>query len=80
MEIEAFIKNMKNIYSLLIDFIDTADDSESKFKALIEFFDEQKIIQNQKEVQLLFQLISRIADDHHRTLDFFDKLEKYINI
>ena len=76
MKIDAFIKEMKSIYSLLIDFIDATEDIDSEFKALIDFLDEQQIFQNQEDVRLLFQLISKITDNHHRPSDFFDKLDK----
>ena len=76
MEIDAYIKEMKNIHSLFIDFIDATDDSDSEFQTLIDFLDEQKIFQKQEDVRLLFKLISKITDNHHRTPDFFDKLDK----
>ena len=76
MEIDVFIKEMKNIHSLLIDFFDATDDSDSEFKTLIDFLEEQKFLQNEEDVQLLFQLISKIAGNHHQTSDFFDKFEK----
>ena len=55
---------MKDIYSPLIDFIESTDGQDAKFKTFIE-------------IQLLFQLISKIADNHHRTLDFLVNWGKY---
>ena len=76
MEIEAFIKKMKDIYSPLIDFIDATDDQDAEFKALIDVLEMQEILENQNEIQLLFLLISKITDNHHQAPDFFNKLEK----
>ena len=76
MEIESLIKKMKDINSALIDFIEATDDHEVEFKTLIDFFEKQQILENKDEIQLSFQLISKISDNHHRTSDFFDKLEK----
>ena len=70
------ITKMKDIYSALIDFIEATDDHDSQFKTLIETIEDQEILENKEEIQLLFQLISKISDNHHRSSDFFDKLEK----
>ena len=76
MEIETLIKKMKDIYSALIDFIEADDGHEAEFKTLIDVLKKQEILENKDEVQLMFQLISQISDNHHRTPDFFDKLDK----
>ena len=76
MEIEPLVKKMKDIYSSLIDFIDATDDSNAEFQSLIEILEKQKISKNQEEIKLLFSLISKLADNHHRTPNFFDKIEK----
>ena len=76
MEIESLINKMKDINPALIDFIDSDVDCEAKFKTLIKIIEKQAIFQNQEEIRTLFQLVSIIADNHHRTSDFFDKLEK----
>ena len=76
MDINALIKKMKDNYSPLMNFIEATDDVDAEFKELIEILDRKEILQKQEEVRLLFQLISKIADNHNRTSDFFDKIEK----
>ena len=76
MEIEAFIKKMKDIYLSLIDYIDEIDDLDVKFEILLEILENNAIKEKKEEIRLLFQLISNIADNHHQTSDFFYKLEK----
>ena len=76
MEIEAFIKKMKDINTALLDFIEADDDSETEFSNFITIMDEYDILQNKEETQILFRSISKIADNHFRTSDFFEKLEK----
>ena len=80
MEIEIFIKKLKDINSALIDFIEAADDHDAEFKTLIDILEKQKILENKDEIQLLFQLISKIADNHHRTSDFFDRLDQRYSV
>ena len=74
MEIETLVKKMKDINSALIDFIEADEDCETTVN------ENHKIFQNIEEIRLLFQLISRIADNHHRKSDFFDKLENFFSI
>ena len=79
MEIESFIKKMKDINSSLLDFIEESDDldkCDAKFKTLIQLLEKQEVFRNKKEMQLIFQIISKITDNHHRPPDFFNKLEK----
>ena len=71
MEIESLIKKMKAINSALITFIEATDEIDAEFKALIEVLEKQKILENKEEIQLLFQLISKLTDNHHRASDFF---------
>ena len=58
---------MKDIYSPLIDFIEAIDDHDFKLKTFIEVLEKHEILENKVDVQLLFQLISKISDNHHRT-------------
>ena len=76
MVIDALVTKMKDIYSPLIEFIEATDDHDAKFKTLIEVLKKNEILENKDEIQLLFRFISKITDDHQRTSDFFDKLEK----
>ena len=67
---------MKDIYSAILNFIDASYDSEEKFETLVNTFEKQKVLKNKGDVILLFQLISKISDNHHQSADFYDKLEK----
>lgn len=78
MDIEALINKMKVIHQVFMDYIDTTDDIDGQFKKLIETLRKQEILDNNEETQLLFQLISKITDSHHRTSIFFNKLEKIL--
>ena len=60
MEIEARIKKMKDILITLIEFIDASDNPEAEFQELNDKLKEHKILHNDEEVQLLFQLILKI--------------------
>lgn len=76
MEIEAYLTEIKEIHTTLLNFIESTDDFDAQFKALIEILEKRDIVHKKEEVDLFCKLISKIADNHHRTSDFFTKLEK----
>ena len=73
MEFEDYITRKKEVYSSILDFIDSSDDSDSEFEFLIDVFNSQNIFDNKFEVLDLLQLISKIAHNHHPTSIFFQK-------
>ena len=75
-EIQHFVQKMNDIYSTLLNFNDSRDDTKDKFEKLIKAFEKHKILEKEGEIILLFQLISKISDNHHQTSNFYDKLEK----
>ena len=79
MEIEEVINSMKNISTAHLSFIDANYDSDKKFQTLIEILKNPDIHQNKVKVQLIFQLVSKIADNHFRFPDFQSKLVKFFN-
>lgn len=78
MEIEDFIKKLKDIYPKFIDFIDNTDDLEIKFQVLIDSFEKHEILEKKEGIRQILKLIAAIANNHYRTTNFFNKLEKII--
>ncbi|KAK8870811.1 hypothetical protein M9Y10_008703 [Tritrichomonas musculus] len=76
MEIESIIREKKEIYSSLMEFIDETEDAD--FNSLIKDFENQEIFKNKEEIKLMLQLISKISDNHRRLSDFIDKLNQII--
>ena len=66
------------IYTTFLDYIESSEDCEITNKSLFETFEKEDILQNKKEIQLIFQLIIKLADNHHRPSGFFNKIEKVI--
>ena len=76
MEIELLIRKKKEIYTSLMEFIDDTENTD--IEPLIKNIEEKEILKNKKEISSTLQLLSKIADNHHRLLDFIDKLGKII--
>ena len=76
MEIEESLRQKKEIYAHLIDFIDSVDNCDDYFHSFTQILDQQYIVQKKDSIIEFFQLISKIESNHHRMADFYDKLEK----
>ena len=76
MEIENEISKQKELYINFLGFIDSCDASDEEFQSLTKILEKQDIINNPVKIQFFFKLISKITANHHRTSNFFDKIEK----
>ena len=78
MEVEEYVKKRKELYSCLLNFIDTNDDSDKKFQEMVTILKKQDILTDKEQTLEILTLISKIEENHHRTPDFQGKLEKII--
>ena len=78
-DIKEYFKKMEEIQIKLIEFIDGGSNNENEFKDLISLFDEQKIKENKHNLKTLFHLLVKITDNHHRSANFFDKIEQILS-
>lgn len=56
MEIEENIKQKKEIYTHLIDFVDSVDDYDDCFESLIQILDQQDILQKKRFYSRIFSI------------------------
>ena len=75
---QSFLQKMKEIQEDIIKFIDEESYIEENFPRLIYKFDESKICDNKHEIQAVLHLISKIANNHHRSPNFFHKIEQIL--
>ena len=76
--ITEYFEIIKSIYAYIIKFIDTEGNIEENYENIITIFENQKNCSNIHEIKLILNLISSISVNHHRTLNFFNKIEKLI--
>ena len=77
METELLIRKKKEIYASLVVFFD--DTKKADIEPLIKKIEEKDFLKNKKESSSTLQLLSKIADNHHRLSNFIDKLGKIIH-
>ncbi|KAK8876102.1 hypothetical protein M9Y10_006288 [Tritrichomonas musculus] len=68
---------MKNHEELILQYLNNNCD-ETDFNDLINNFKTQKVAENKNELKLLLHLICEIADNCHRSLNFFNKIDQIL--
>lgn len=81
-QILEFIDEMKTIQELILDFIDKEESSEmdQNFQDVIKIIQEKKIREDKYKLFETLRLISKISQNHYRSLNFFEKIDKIISI
>ena len=78
MELQEYLEKKKTIQHNLLDFLEKDDDTEENYQNLIKLISDQKITKDRQELKSFLYLISKISNNHHRTINLFDKIEKII--
>lgn len=75
-----YIEKMKYIYEIIIDYLEAEDAlAETRsFENLFKYFQEQKIRENKYDLKEILHIIIRISNNHHRTINFSEKIEKVL--
>lgn len=75
-----YFGNQKKIEEFFVKVLQDQDNIEENFQNLMNFLKEEQKFQNKKDLLLLLKLIMSIADDHQRSINFFQIIEKIINL
>ena len=69
------IEEMKKIQTNLLTFIESDDELETSFDDLKTFFEDIKFRKNPNSIKSILQLIYKIAKNHQRKSNFYDKIK-----
>ncbi|KAK8865390.1 hypothetical protein M9Y10_010935, partial [Tritrichomonas musculus] len=72
-----YIQKMKMLQDNLLQILDTNNDNYENFQDIIH---KSKILENKYEFKSFLHLIFKISNHHHRTVDFFIKIEKIFQL
>ena len=78
MTIIEYIEKQKKIQNLLLVFIDSDDNVEENYQNLLQLLQNQKIKDNKSELKSFLHLLLHISDNHHRSNNFFGKIERIL--
>lgn len=77
-KIENYIKQKKEMHSLLLEYIDNEENDDCGFDNFTKFVDNTNTLQDVEELKILLRLIVKISKYHYRMPNFFSKLERII--
>ena len=80
MELDEYVEHLKNIQSAFLSYIDDVENCEENYQNLVSLLDDQKIREKRNELELFLKLVIQISNDHYRTSNFFDKIDKILTL
>lgn len=72
------LKKMKIIQENLLEYIDCEDNLNENLEIFKQFLHDQKIKDDCYELKEFFHLIVKIANNHHRTANFYTKIDSIL--
>ena len=79
--IEKYLDEMKGIETDLLAFLEEGEENkELNFQNLKDNFDKIKIHEDQHTLMSFLHLLTKIADNHHHSPNFFDKIDQILQI
>ena len=79
MEVDEYINEKIKLQNLFMDYVDNELDENENYDSLIDYFTTSKIAENKEEIRCLFHFLNIISNNHHRSPNFFQKIEKIIS-
>lgn len=76
MEVQNFIKEMKEINSKLLVYLDKQESSEADYQLIIQLLNDLKIRENKHKLRDVVHIMAEIYSNHHGKQAFYSKLER----
>lgn len=71
---------MKDIQENLLSFLDSEGHPEEDFQQFSDNLNNQQILGNGQYLNEFLQLLSKVSNNHHRTKNFFTKIERILDL
>ena len=78
MELKGYFDKMKTIEKQILQLIDDDKVDQESFTKLITLFEDSKISENKHEFESVLYLLLKIANNYHRSANFFLKIDQII--
>lgn len=73
-----YIQEKQEMQQILLSYIDREENTEEYYQNLCTFIEEKQFTKDKSELKIFLNLLTRIANYHFRSSDFFCKIEKII--
>lgn len=75
-QVEKYFEQMKKIQIIILSYLE--NDNETFYQNFIQYYQDQKIQENKQQIKAILYLLEKIAKHHHRSNNFFEKIEKIL--
>ena len=76
MEVQEYIEKKKIFQKTFLNFVE--DGNHACFQKILKIFSDLKMEENPREMKSILQIINSISENHHRTPEFFSRIEKVL--
>ena len=80
MDCSKYLDKNKEIQKILLNFLENEEKIDARFHNLLKLFNSINIQNVKHALSMLFHLVTKIGNNHHRIPLFFEKIEKIIKI
>lgn len=81
MSLQKTLDELKSYQDNILNYIKNEnDDSDKDLLKLRKLYNEQNLCRNKYDLELILRLLINISNNHHRTANFFGKIEQILQI
>lgn len=78
MEFANYIDAQREFQNKFLLYIDEENNDESSFSNIVNLIKEQNLHENDEELKIFYYFLCNIVNNHYRSANFFDKIERSI--
>ena len=78
MDFDEYLSKKKSFHKYFLDYINNEENCEENYDIVINLINEYEIKEDINEFRLFLHFIDDISNNHYRTKNFFQKIEKII--
>ena len=78
MSVQDYLDQMKKLQATLLNYLEKEDLIEEYLNNFMQLFQDYKICKHKQKFESVLHLLLNISNNHHRELNFFQKIEKII--
>lgn len=80
MNVQKFLERMKKVQDKLLDYLEDESNGDEQFQSLKQVLEEIEIHKDEHLLMSLLHLLVKVANNHHRDPNFFEKIEKILQM
>ena len=73
-----YLDKMTKVQQNVLEYIEDEDDSEDRFQSIKDLITKTKIESNQDEFKTFLYFLSKLSNNHQRTVNFFSKIDRIL--